>query len=95
MPSKAPTRIPAVMPTSKAHPRTRLNNELQKIYGPSGPSRVKWEIYSQGPANDLTWHATIYINDMNHGYASSRIKGDAQDEAADIACDNLIRERSC
>ncbi|KAG2076781.1 hypothetical protein BDR04DRAFT_623880 [Suillus decipiens] len=45
---------------SNDHSRTRLNNELQKLYGPSASSHVRWDIYSQGPPNDLTWHATIY-----------------------------------
>ncbi|KAG2367685.1 hypothetical protein BDR07DRAFT_1392653 [Suillus spraguei] len=79
---------------SNDHSRMRLNNELQKIYGPSASDHVRWEIYSQGPANDLTWHATLFIDDMNYGHASSRTKGGAQDEAADIACDNLKRARS-
>ncbi|KAG2076787.1 hypothetical protein BDR04DRAFT_1089008 [Suillus decipiens] len=75
------------------HPRMRLNNELQKLYGSSASSHVKWEIYSQGPANDLTWYATIYIDDMKHGYALSRTKAGAQDEAANMACEYLRREK--
>ncbi|KIK47629.1 hypothetical protein CY34DRAFT_799142 [Suillus luteus UH-Slu-Lm8-n1] len=75
------------------HPRTTLNNELQGIYGPSAPDHVRWEVYSQGPPNALTWHATIYIDDMNHGYAQSRTRGGAQDEAARQAYNNLKRER--
>jgi hypothetical protein len=41
-------------------PRTRLNNELQKIYGPSAPNHIRWEVHSQGPPNSLTWYATVY-----------------------------------
>ncbi|KAG2367681.1 hypothetical protein BDR07DRAFT_1478788 [Suillus spraguei] len=76
------------------HPRTRLNNLLQKIYGPSASSHVRWECEQQGPANNPTWYATVFIDDMNYGHASSRTKSGAQNEAADIAYDNLIRERS-
>ncbi|KAG1774015.1 hypothetical protein EV702DRAFT_1200742 [Suillus placidus] len=76
------------------HPRTMLNNELQKKYGPSAQDHVTWEIYSQGPPNALTWHATIYIDDMNYGYASSRTAGGAQDFAAKTAYNHLKREKS-
>jgi hypothetical protein len=76
------------------HPRTRLNNELQKIYGPSAPNHIRWEVHSQGPPNSLTWYATVYIDDMNYGYASHRTAGGAQDSAAETAYNYLTRERS-
>ncbi|KAG1813189.1 uncharacterized protein BJ212DRAFT_1367083 [Suillus subaureus] len=76
------------------HPRQKLNNELQRIYGPFAQDHVRWEIYSQGPPNASTWHATVYIDDMNYGYASSNTRGGAQDEAARQAYDHLKRERS-
>ncbi|KAG2155676.1 hypothetical protein DEU56DRAFT_906852 [Suillus clintonianus] len=75
------------------HPRTNLNNLLQSIYGPYVPDHVRWEVYSQGPPNALTWYATIYIDDMNYGYASARTRGDAQDMAAQQAYNHLRRER--
>ncbi|KAG1886021.1 hypothetical protein F4604DRAFT_1917700 [Suillus subluteus] len=76
------------------HPRTKLNNELQKMYGPSAPDHLRWETYSQGPPNALTWYATVYIDDMNHGHASSNTVGGAQDSAAQTAYNYLKRERS-
>ncbi|KAG1813191.1 uncharacterized protein BJ212DRAFT_1367093 [Suillus subaureus] len=76
------------------HPRTKLNNELQKIYGPSAPEHVRWEIHSQGPPNALTWYATVYIDDMNYGHASYRTVGGAQDNAAAMAYKHLKREIS-
>ncbi|KAG2076778.1 hypothetical protein BDR04DRAFT_1148506 [Suillus decipiens] len=76
------------------HPRTKLNNELQKMYGPSTSDHFRWEFDRQGPANDPTWHATIFIDDMNYGQASSPTKRGAQDEAASIAYNKLKRERS-
>ncbi|KAG2756324.1 hypothetical protein P692DRAFT_20948959 [Suillus brevipes Sb2] len=78
--------------SSNDHPRTALNNKLQGIYGPSAMDHVRWEVYSQGPPNALTWHATIYIDDMNYGYASWHTKNGAQDEAARKALYNLQRE---
>ncbi|KAG1836588.1 hypothetical protein DFJ58DRAFT_729157 [Suillus subalutaceus] len=76
------------------HPRQRLNNELQKIYGPSAQDHVRWEVYSQGPPNNLIWDATVYIDDMNYGHAASPTRGGAQDEAAGQAYDFLRRERA-
>ncbi|KAG2350916.1 hypothetical protein BDR05DRAFT_955053 [Suillus weaverae] len=76
------------------HPRTMLNNELQKMYGTSAQDHVVWEVYSQGPPNDLIWHATVYIDDINHGYASSRTVSGAQDSAAKTAYNHLKREIS-
>ncbi|KAG2103011.1 hypothetical protein BD769DRAFT_1506521 [Suillus cothurnatus] len=76
------------------HPRQNLNNELQSICGSSAQEHVRWEVHSQGPPNALIWHATVYIDDMNYGYATSGTRGGAQDEAARKACDNLRRERS-
>ncbi|KAG2138684.1 uncharacterized protein EDB93DRAFT_1253233 [Suillus bovinus] len=76
------------------HPRTDLNNELQRVYGPFVSHHVRWEVYSRGPANALTWYATVYINDMNYGTASSHNKSGAQDDAARQARDNWRRERS-
>ncbi|KAG2149494.1 hypothetical protein BD769DRAFT_338738 [Suillus cothurnatus] len=75
------------------HPRTKLNNELQKKYGPSAQDHVQWEVYPQGPPNNLTWHATVYIDDMKHGEASSRTRGGAQDNAAEQAYKHLKNER--
>ncbi|KAG2030802.1 hypothetical protein BDR03DRAFT_973980 [Suillus americanus] len=74
------------------YPRTRLNNALRSFYDHSAPDHIKWEVYSQGPPNDLTWHTTIYIDDLNYGYASAGTRSDAQDKAADIACTYLSRE---
>ncbi|KAG2138683.1 uncharacterized protein EDB93DRAFT_711902 [Suillus bovinus] len=79
---------------SSDHPRTRLNNELQRIYGPSASDHVRWEVYPQGPPNALTWYATIYIDDLNYSYASAPTRGAAQDAAAQQACENLKRDRS-
>ncbi|KAG1886023.1 hypothetical protein F4604DRAFT_1917702 [Suillus subluteus] len=76
------------------HPRQRLNNELQKIYGPSTKDRVKWDINSRGPANASTWHARVYINDMEYGYGESNKKSGAQDKAAAKAYDSLMLEKS-
>jgi hypothetical protein len=76
------------------HPRTMLNNELQKKYGSSAPMHVAWRVYSQGPPDNLTWHATVYIDDMNYGYATARTSGGAQDRAANMASNYLRRERS-
>ncbi|KAG1857604.1 hypothetical protein C8R48DRAFT_775525 [Suillus tomentosus] len=76
------------------HPRTNLNNELQRIYGPSAQDHVRWEVYSHGPPNALTWYATVYIDDMNHGHASSHTRGGAQDEAAKQAYNYLRAEMS-
>ncbi|KAG1757057.1 hypothetical protein EDB19DRAFT_1900612 [Suillus lakei] len=75
------------------HPRTNLNNLLQSIYGTAVHDHVRWEVYSQGPPNALTWHATIYIDDMNYGYASAPTRGAAQDMAAKQAYNHLRRER--
>ncbi|KAG1813193.1 uncharacterized protein BJ212DRAFT_1482663 [Suillus subaureus] len=75
------------------HPRTKLNNELQRKYGPSAQDHLRWEVYSQGPPNALTWHATVYIDDMNHGYASSNTRGGAKDTAAETAYNHLKYER--
>ncbi|KAG2346940.1 hypothetical protein BDR05DRAFT_759542 [Suillus weaverae] len=69
-----------------------LNNELQSIYGPTAANHVRWEVCSQGPPNNLTWHATLYIDDMNYGYASSRSRGWAQDQTALYAYNYLRRE---
>lgn len=85
--------MPAAM-SNNDHPRTKLNNELQKIYGPSAPAHIRWETHSQGRPNDLTWHATVYIDDMNYGYASSSTVGNAQDRAAEAAYNYLRLERS-
>ncbi|KAG2149493.1 hypothetical protein BD769DRAFT_1406486 [Suillus cothurnatus] len=74
------------------HPRQRLNNELQKLFGAYAHEHVKWEVESRGPPNNLTWYATVYIDDMNYGYGTSHTRGGAQDEAAKMACDNLRRE---
>ncbi|KAG2044550.1 hypothetical protein BDR03DRAFT_244773 [Suillus americanus] len=87
------TQLPVAM-SGNPHPRTRLNNELQNIYGSSAQDHVRWEIYSQGPPNALIWHATIYIDDMNYGYASSRTVACAQDDAAETAYNYLKREKS-
>ncbi|KAG1727182.1 uncharacterized protein EDB91DRAFT_1350368 [Suillus paluster] len=75
------------------HPRTDLNNLLQAIYGPGALDHVRWEVFSQGPPSCLTWFATIYIDDMNHGYAQARTRGAAQDSAAYQAYNHLRRER--
>ncbi|KAG1774017.1 hypothetical protein EV702DRAFT_1200744 [Suillus placidus] len=75
------------------HPRTLLNNELQRIYGPSAQDRIRWEVYSQGPPNSSTWYATIYIDDQNYSYASAPTRGAAQDAAAQQAYEHLTRER--
>lgn len=53
---------------------------------------VRWDVFSQGPPNALFWHATIYIDDMIYGYATSHTKNGAQDEAAAKATSNLKRE---
>ncbi|KAG1836589.1 hypothetical protein DFJ58DRAFT_846896 [Suillus subalutaceus] len=59
MPSSLPDR--SLFPLDMTeHPRTKLNNELQKRYGPSALEHVTWEVYSQGPPNALTWNATVY-----------------------------------
>ncbi|KAG2076788.1 hypothetical protein BDR04DRAFT_1148512 [Suillus decipiens] len=87
------SQISAAM-ASNDHPRTKLNNELQKIYGPSAPAHIRWETHSQGRANNLIWHATVYIDDMNYGYASSSTVGNAQDRAAEAAYNYLTLERS-
>ncbi|KAG1886020.1 hypothetical protein F4604DRAFT_1724161 [Suillus subluteus] len=71
------------------HPRTRLNNEFQKRYGPSAPEHVKWEVYSQGPPNATMWYATIYIDDVNYGHASAPTRSAAQDAAAQQAYEKL------
>ncbi|KAG1793889.1 uncharacterized protein HD556DRAFT_1443270 [Suillus plorans] len=76
------------------HPRTKMNNELQRIYGPSAPDHVRWDVYSRGSPNALTWYATVYIDDINHGDASSRTRGGAQDEAAKQAYNWLRYEVS-
>ncbi|KAG0707580.1 hypothetical protein DFH29DRAFT_632461 [Suillus ampliporus] len=75
------------------HPRTNLNNILQGMYGTAVSDHVRWEIFSQGPPNSLTWFATIYIDDMNYGHASARTRGAALDMAAQQACTYLRRER--
>ncbi|KAG1741223.1 hypothetical protein EDD22DRAFT_1053457 [Suillus occidentalis] len=74
------------------HPRTAFNNLLQGKYGPSANDHVRWEVFSQGPPNALIWHATIYIDDMNYGYATSRTRAGAQDQAAAMATSSLDRE---
>ncbi|KAG2035127.1 hypothetical protein BDR03DRAFT_963282 [Suillus americanus] len=72
------------------HPRIMLKNKLQRIYGSSAPDHIKWEIYSQfSPSRNLIWFATVYIDDMNHGFASARTIGDAQDKAAYMAYNYL------
>ncbi|KAG2050653.1 hypothetical protein BDR06DRAFT_1011141 [Suillus hirtellus] len=82
------------MSGNDSHPRTRLNNELQRIYGPSAQGHIRWEVYSQGPPNALTWHATIFIGDQNYSYASAITRGAAQDAAAQQACERLRRDGS-
>ncbi|KAG2050652.1 hypothetical protein BDR06DRAFT_1011140 [Suillus hirtellus] len=77
------------MSGNDSHPRTRLNNILQGIYGPSAQNHVKWEVNSRGLPNALTWYATVYIDDMNHGHASSHTRGGALDGAAEQACKYL------
>ncbi|KAG1904594.1 uncharacterized protein F5891DRAFT_1184017 [Suillus fuscotomentosus] len=76
------------------HPRMRLNNELQRIYGPSAPNHVRWEVYSEGPPNASTWYATIFVDDQNYSYASAPTRGAAQDAAAQQACERLRRDGS-
>ncbi|OAX32049.1 hypothetical protein K503DRAFT_805563 [Rhizopogon vinicolor AM-OR11-026] len=76
-----------------SHPRTLLNNELQSLYGQDLGSHVGWEIRSSGPPSSPVWYATIYIDDINHGYAEAPTKGAAKDEAARQAYNNLRRER--
>ncbi|KAG2044549.1 hypothetical protein BDR03DRAFT_939423 [Suillus americanus] len=71
------------------HPRTRLNNEFQKIYGSSAPEHVRWEVYPQGPPNAIMWCATIYIDDMECGRASAPTRNAAQDAAAQQAYEKL------
>ncbi|KAG1728312.1 hypothetical protein EDB19DRAFT_1747218 [Suillus lakei] len=75
------------------HQRTHLNNLLQSIYGPVVYDHVRWEVYSQGPPNSLTWHTNFYIDDMNYGYASAPTRASAQELAAHQAYNNLKRER--
>ncbi|KAG1757059.1 hypothetical protein EDB19DRAFT_7853 [Suillus lakei] len=87
------TQIPAAMP-SNDHPRTMMNNELQLRYGSTGAEHLRWEVYSQGPPNNLTWSATIYIDDQNYGRASAPTRGAAQDTAAQQAYNHLRQERS-
>ncbi|KAG1882891.1 kinase-like domain-containing protein [Suillus subluteus] len=73
-------------------PRTMLNNQLQKMYGSSASDHVRWEIYSQGPLHALTWHATVYIDDMIYGRGTARTRGGAQDQAAMQAAGILDRD---
>lgn len=73
--------------------RMVLNNMLQWRYGPSAPSHVKWEIYSQGPEQSLTWYATVYIDDNNHGHGTANTKVGAQEIAAIQAIEWLDKER--
>ncbi|KAG2123482.1 hypothetical protein DEU56DRAFT_49703 [Suillus clintonianus] len=75
------------------HPRTRLNNELQLIYGSDAAKHVRWEDFARGPPNNLTWYSTVYIDDMKYGDGTARTKDDAKDKAADKACNDLRRER--
>ncbi|KAG1904593.1 uncharacterized protein F5891DRAFT_1184016 [Suillus fuscotomentosus] len=81
------------MSSNDSHPRTRLNNILQGIYGPSAQDHVRWEVNSQGPPNALVWYASVYIDDMNYGTASTRTRGGALDGAAEQACEHLSHER--
>ncbi|KAG1728674.1 hypothetical protein EDB19DRAFT_1940711 [Suillus lakei] len=75
-------------------PRMKLNDKLQSRYGSSVPEHVTWEVYSLGPPNNLTWHTSMYIDDMNYGNASAQTRAGAQDQAAHQAYNHLIRERS-
>ncbi|KAG2118124.1 uncharacterized protein F5147DRAFT_768261 [Suillus discolor] len=82
------------MSDNDPHPRTKMNNELQRIYGPSAQDHVTWDVHSQGPPNALTWYATVYIDDIKHGDAASKTRGGAQDEAARQAYNWLRNEPS-
>ncbi|OAX30909.1 hypothetical protein K503DRAFT_806575 [Rhizopogon vinicolor AM-OR11-026] len=74
------------------HPRTRLNNELQSIWGNDKAKHIRWETWYTGSPSSPVWHSTIYIDDMKYGDASAANKGAAMNEAARQAYDNLTRE---
>ncbi|KAG1836614.1 hypothetical protein F4604DRAFT_675312 [Suillus subluteus] len=73
------------------HTRMALNNQLLIIFGSSASERVRWEVYSQGPLHAPTWHATLYINDINYGHGTTHTKGRAQEMAAMQVAEYLDR----
>ncbi|KAG1814585.1 kinase-like domain-containing protein [Suillus subaureus] len=73
------------------HPRTMLNNLLQRKYGPSASSHVRWEVYPQGLPHAPTWHAIVYIDDMIYGHGTAHIKHVATEMAAAQAVEQMER----
>ncbi|KAG1718025.1 hypothetical protein EDB19DRAFT_1044669 [Suillus lakei] len=74
---------------SLEHTRTALDSMLQLIFGPSAPQHLRWEVYSQGSPNALTWYAAIYIYDVDYGHGTAHTRGAAQDAAAMMALKHL------
>ncbi|KAG2755024.1 hypothetical protein P692DRAFT_20718960, partial [Suillus brevipes Sb2] len=64
------------------HPRTLLNNLLQRMYGPTAGEHVRWEVHSMGPLHALIWHATLYIDDVVCSQCTASTRHQAQDMAA-------------
>jgi serine/threonine protein kinase len=80
---------PQVQRSYDPHPRLRLNNQLQRLYGPSAQQHVRWQVYSEGPADALTWYAEVFIDDMRYGHGTSRTRGGAKNNAAMMAVSHL------
>ncbi|KAG2158176.1 kinase-like domain-containing protein [Suillus bovinus] len=78
--------------TSNLHARVTLHNWLQATYRSTTSGRVRWDNSSQGLPHALTWHAEIYIDDMNYGFGTASTKLEAQEVAAMQALGNIERE---
>ncbi|ESK96212.1 hypothetical protein Moror_7202 [Moniliophthora roreri MCA 2997] len=69
-----------------AHPRTDLNNHLQRL-----GRTAQWTDSVSGPKQAPTWTSTVYIDGMAYGSGQANTKGAAQDLAAQQALDTLQR----